>query len=86
MTKGLTPVAMTILFLAGLSLGDDMPILNPYELVRHSGVAFLPESGTHFIADQHMLGRWALAAGWAGWVLASAVAAFLFLQFYRVIR
>lgn len=77
---------MTVLFLTGFSLGDEMPLLNPYELVRHSGVAFLPESGTHFIADQEMLGQWALAAGWAGWIGGSAIAAFLFLQFYRIIR
>lgn len=77
---------MTILFLTGFSLGDDMPLLNPYELVRHSGVGFLPESGTHFIADQAMLGKWAIAAGWGAYLVSSVVASFLFLQAYRIIR
>jgi hypothetical protein len=80
------PVAMTILFLTGFSLGDEMPLLNPYELVRYTGVSFLPQSGTHFIADQDMLGKWALAAGWAGWIAGSALASFLFIQVYRIIK
>lgn len=77
---------MTILLLTGFSLGDDMPLLNPYELLRHSGVTFLPESGTHFIADQVMLGKWALLAGWVGWIAGSMLASFLFLELYRLIK
>ena len=77
---------MTILFLTGFTLGDDMPLLNPYELVRYSGVGFLPESGTHFIADQVMLGEWALVAGWAAYLVVSVVASYLFLNIYRFIR
>ncbi len=86
MTKGLTPVVMTILFLAGFSLGDEMPLLNPYELVRWRGVTFLPESGTHFIADQAKLGSFALFAGWVAWITASVVASYLLLQFYRIVK
>ena len=77
---------MTILLLTGFSLGDEMPLLNPYELLRHSGVTFLPESGTHFIADQAMLGKWALLAGWTGWIAGSMLASFLFLELYRLIK
>ena len=86
MIKGYIPVTMTILFLTGFSLGDAMPLLNPYELVRHSFAAFLPESGTHFIADQDKLGRYALFVGWVAWVTVSAVASYLFLELYRLIR
>jgi hypothetical protein len=84
--KGLIPVAMTLLFLTGFTLGDQMPILNPYELVRHSGVSFLPESGTRYLADQAKFGQWALAAGWGIWVVASAVASFLFIRIWNFIR
>jgi hypothetical protein len=80
------PVAMTILFLAGFSLGDDMPLLNPYELVRHSGAAFLPESGTHFIADAHKLYPYALAVGWVAWISVSALGSFIFLRILKMIR
>lgn len=77
---------MTILFLTGFTLGDEMPLLNPYELVRHSGVGFLPESGTRFIADQAKLGEWAIVTGWAAYLVVSVVASYLFLNIYRIIR
>lgn len=84
--KGLIPVFMTILFLTGFTLGDETPLLNAYEVVRHSGAAFLPESGTHYIADQAKLGKYALLTAWGVWVAASAVFAFVFVRFYRFIR
>ena len=84
--KALIPVFMTILVLAGFNRGDEMPLLNAYELLRSSGMAFFPESGTHFIADQAKLGKYALAVAWAAWVAGSAVLSFVFVRFYRLIR
>jgi hypothetical protein len=77
---------MMLLFLTGFTLGDKMPLLNPYELVRHSGVAFLPESGTRYIADVEKLGSYALLVGWVAWIVVSIILANVLSRLYQLIR
>ena len=84
--RALLPISMTVLLLSGFTLGDRMPLLNPYELVRASGMSFLPISGTRFIADQAMFGKWAIAAGWGVWILAGALLAALIARVWNIVR
>ena len=84
--RALIPIAMTVLLLSGFTLGDRMPLLNPYELIRVSGMSFLPASGTRFIADQAMFGKWAIAAGWGFWIIAGVLLAALAARVWEIIR
>lgn len=69
----LLPIFLAALVLAGFSLGDEMPVLNAYELLRASGLSFLPPSGSHYIVDQAKLGGAALSVAWIAWFLASVL-------------
>jgi hypothetical protein len=82
----LLPITLTTLLLSGYSLGDRMPLLNPYELVRWSGAAFLPEVGTRFIADQQKLGGSAIVVGWAAYIVAAIVAAVLIERIWYLLK
>ena len=82
----LLPMVMMALVLIGSSLGDDMPLLNAYELLRSSGVSILPEAGTRYIADQEKLGKAALPAAWMIWVLVSALISAVSIRLWRLVR
>ena len=83
--RALVPLYLTALFLAGLALGDKTPILNAYELVRHSGAAFLPQAGTYYIADYAKLGGAAFPVAWGVWIIASAVLAYITARIWNFI-
>ncbi len=84
--RALLLIFMTAILLAGFALGDKIPFLNAYELARASGMAFLPESGTRYLADQAMFGKAAIAVAWALWVAASAFLAAITIRLWNILR
>ena len=82
----LFPICMMGLLLAGFGMGDKMPLLNAWELIRESGASFLPESGTRFIADQEKFGGSAVLVAWAAWIVASAVLAHLTAKILQLLK